>query len=311
MKPKISIPFFMQTYEYKEDNDKEQSFRIYYKIIMQNISEKRINMKKQKGITLVSLVITIIISIILAGISLNVTIGDGGIITKAQQAKENIRLAQEEEQKNLNVLYSHLDGIYEEADSSSQEAIAKLIKFKKIIAEAITLQGVPTADTDEAEIMASHIGKIIKEKTKNATATPSDILKGKTAWVNGEMMTGIDERNTSTIEKISGNGYNGDGNRDITYSIEKSGTYLLCVSLAKSQYHCSSSGSSVSVTGYENMEVIYDNKAEFGFENVNHGTQAHFYCSKIKAIAGTTLQINTYAGNGYPIRHIVFLYISE
>ena len=53
-------------------------------------------MKKQKGITLVSLVITIIVLIILAGISIHALVGQSGIITRAQQAKENIILAQEE-----------------------------------------------------------------------------------------------------------------------------------------------------------------------------------------------------------------------
>ena len=43
--------------------------------------------KKQKGITLVALVVTIVILLILAGISLNIVLGNNGIITKAQEAK--------------------------------------------------------------------------------------------------------------------------------------------------------------------------------------------------------------------------------
>ena len=43
-------------------------------------------MKEQKGITLIALVITIIVMLILAGISLNAVIGDNGIITQAQNA---------------------------------------------------------------------------------------------------------------------------------------------------------------------------------------------------------------------------------
>ena len=42
---------------------------------------------KQEGITLVALVITIIVLIILAGISINTLVGDTGIITKAQVVK--------------------------------------------------------------------------------------------------------------------------------------------------------------------------------------------------------------------------------
>ena len=43
--------------------------------------------KKQKGITLVALVVTIVILLILSGISLNIVLGNNGIITKAQEAK--------------------------------------------------------------------------------------------------------------------------------------------------------------------------------------------------------------------------------
>lgn len=45
-------------------------------------------MKEQKGITLVALVITIIILLILAGISIATLRGDNGLFTRAQQAKD-------------------------------------------------------------------------------------------------------------------------------------------------------------------------------------------------------------------------------
>ena len=41
---------------------------------------------QKNGITLIALVISIIVMLILAGVSLNATIGDNGIITKAQEA---------------------------------------------------------------------------------------------------------------------------------------------------------------------------------------------------------------------------------
>ncbi|MFR2534139.1 MAG: hypothetical protein ACLTEH_02880 [Clostridia bacterium] len=65
-------------------------------------------MRGKKGVTLVSLVITIIVLIILAGVSINMLIGDGGIITKAQQAKENTQLSKIEEEKGINTLYAEM-----------------------------------------------------------------------------------------------------------------------------------------------------------------------------------------------------------
>ena len=43
-------------------------------------------MRKNSGITLITLVITIIVMLILAGISINMTIGNGGIFNTTQKA---------------------------------------------------------------------------------------------------------------------------------------------------------------------------------------------------------------------------------
>ena len=45
--------------------------------------------KKEKGITLIALVVTIIILIILAGVSINLLFGQYGIITRAKNAKDS------------------------------------------------------------------------------------------------------------------------------------------------------------------------------------------------------------------------------
>ena len=45
-------------------------------------------LKTHKGITLIALVITIIVLLILAGVTIATLTGDNGILTKAQNAKE-------------------------------------------------------------------------------------------------------------------------------------------------------------------------------------------------------------------------------
>lgn len=60
-------------------------------------------MKNQRGITLISLVVTVVILIILAGVALNVTIGDNGIITKARLAKDKTEEAIQEEEGFFNI----------------------------------------------------------------------------------------------------------------------------------------------------------------------------------------------------------------
>ena len=57
--------------------------------------------KANKGITLIALVITIIVLLILAGVSIATLTGDNGILTKAQTAKEKNDAAEKEETQKL------------------------------------------------------------------------------------------------------------------------------------------------------------------------------------------------------------------
>ncbi|MFR0822256.1 MAG: hypothetical protein ACLU84_07330 [Clostridia bacterium] len=88
-------------------------------------------MKKETGITMVSLVVTIIILIILAGIGIQVTIGEDGIITKVKQAKQNITLAGEAEAMQLNQLYYELETgseMSEDEESTKKDEIIALLQ---------------------------------------------------------------------------------------------------------------------------------------------------------------------------------------
>ena len=54
-------------------------------------------MKRNKGITLIALVVTIVVLLILAGITINYVMGDNSIFQKAVAAKEKTQTAQARE----------------------------------------------------------------------------------------------------------------------------------------------------------------------------------------------------------------------
>ena len=54
-------------------------------------------LKQNKGITLIALVITVIVLLILAGITINLTIGQDGILKRAEEAGKNYVEAAENE----------------------------------------------------------------------------------------------------------------------------------------------------------------------------------------------------------------------
>ena len=84
----------------------------------------KVKMKKtesNRGITLIALVITVVILIILATVSINVVLGEGGLIDRAQQAKDLTEQAALEEQQGLNSLMSEFTNIMEENQNPPEE----------------------------------------------------------------------------------------------------------------------------------------------------------------------------------------------
>ena len=70
---------------------------------MKKTNAKKEKLKKHynKGITLIALVITIIVLLILAGVSIAMLTGENGVLTKATESKEETEVAQEKEEITL------------------------------------------------------------------------------------------------------------------------------------------------------------------------------------------------------------------
>ena len=79
--------------------------------------------KEMKGITLVALVVTIVVLLILAGVSINTVLGDDGIIKKAKEAAETTKRVSAEEEMNRLVLEYQLAKSDENFEDFLQEKI--------------------------------------------------------------------------------------------------------------------------------------------------------------------------------------------
>ena len=64
-----------------------------------------------RGITLIALVITVIVLLILAGVTIGSLTGDNGILTRAKEAKEKTEQAQKEEEETLGTMSDVLNGV--------------------------------------------------------------------------------------------------------------------------------------------------------------------------------------------------------
>lgn len=66
-------------------------------------------MKQEKGITLIALVVTIIILLILAGVTISSLTSENGVINKAGLAKKMTEISNEQEAIELNVTLAHME----------------------------------------------------------------------------------------------------------------------------------------------------------------------------------------------------------
>jgi len=98
-----------------------------------------INFESKKGITLVSLVVTIIVLLIIAGISLNLVMGEGGILTKSVKAnktyiksvlKEQVSLAYNNYKLKKVLLNENVKDIKEEIKDDLEEVYGEDVNIE-------------------------------------------------------------------------------------------------------------------------------------------------------------------------------------
>ena len=128
-------------------------------------------MKKENGITLIALVITIIVLLILAGVSIAMLTGDNGILNKATDASQITLAAEAEEAIKLAVNVVIADKL----DPSVTDQTKKEISFANIEAanndSNVTLTEGTTSEAGKVSITAT-----IKDKTYDFTV---DTTTGK------------------------------------------------------------------------------------------------------------------------------------
>ena len=75
------------------------------------------NVKKQiKGITLIALVVTVIVLLILAGVAINLTVGDNGLFRRAQNAADTWQMAEQNEQSVMEQAADFIDNYITRVD---------------------------------------------------------------------------------------------------------------------------------------------------------------------------------------------------
>ena len=136
--------------------------------------------KNENGITLIALVITIIVLLILAGISINMLSGQDGILTKASQAKELTGIAEISDGIKQAYLTAKVEGEGKITESLLQEALNDQFGSEKA-AGSITMSN--------GRISAVTIDGISVEFGESVKAKKWTLPEGDTEVNVGELLT--------------------------------------------------------------------------------------------------------------------------
>lgn len=228
-------------------------------------------MKKDKGITLVVLVITVIVMLILAGISVNMLIGENGIIEKTKIAKQENIKGQIKEELELQITDTNLQKITKNEEVSKQEIVDKLSEIGVIITNSdngivqgeyknyeITIDKNYNVTVGEELTGEKPVGKIqiltqqeeLEEVRLQVTA---NITKGKIEAIealNGAVL--LEE--VSETEKI--------------FKVTKNGTYKFRIVASNKRTAIESTKISNILTEYESVLMAVSNIKENSIERI-------------------------------------------
>ena len=154
-------------------------------------------LRNKKGITLIALVVTIVVLLILAGVTISLLLDENGIIAKSKDARTETRVSQIEDEVGMWKQHNFINKESNQAQENADTMLANLISRKLLTEEEI--------DRDQELItIKKKDGTIIKEisysnVTINISKTPATEKSGavvlKVDSVEGMTMPNIDMSN--------------------------------------------------------------------------------------------------------------------
>ena len=194
-------------------------------------------LNNKKGITLIALVVTVVVLIILAGVSINAVLGDNGIIKKANQAASVTKEAEVKEAINRTILEFYLTNDYEtledflkaKAEDGSIDSVTKnadgtltvkkgeysvTVENKTNSSGGSSSGGSTGGETQTPEITIGEAKVVANSDGTGSAITANSVYLGNTLYITfSHSITG----GTTTVDKT------------IPYAVTKNGTYTFTV----------------------------------------------------------------------------------
>lgn len=153
-------------------------------------------MKYQKGVTLIALIITIIVLLILAGVTISMILGDNGILNQATDASIETRAASVEERKNLWKAEQQTDKYTDETTAKELEDLLNDLVEEQLLTDE-EKQTVLDSEDHSVQIGSRNIvfGNTLADDFNQGRIEPGDTIAYKAT--DGETYTSYEEKNGS------------------------------------------------------------------------------------------------------------------
>ena len=178
-------------------------------------------LKKQKGITLIALVVTIVVLLILAGVTISLLLDENGIIAKSKDARTETRVSQIEDEVGMWKQHNFINKESNQAQESADTMLASLISRKLLTEDEIDRE-------QELITIKKKDGTVIKEisyssVTINISKTPATEKSGAVvlrATVTGTIIPNIDMSNGNEELNNFVNSLSEDQKKEIIRNVE-------------------------------------------------------------------------------------------
>ena len=152
-------------------------------------------LKKQKGITLIALVVTIVVLLILAGVTISLLLDENGIIAKSKDARTETRVSQIEDEVGMWKQHNFINKESNQAQESADTMLANLISRKLLTEDEI--------DRDQELItIKKKDGTIVKEISYSSVTI--NISKTPATEKSGAVVLTVDSVDGLTIDVSQG-----------------------------------------------------------------------------------------------------------
>lgn len=154
------------------------------------------NLKEKQGITLIALVITIVVLLILAGVSIAMLTGDNGILSQAQNAKNQTEKAEDKERIKLAVNAAQIsdNGFKELGQNSLQEELDKEFGEGKTVVR----------DNEDGSFIVN-----LRDDKKDYTVLSNGQIQDGVDWKDAMAKAKAPEEQETTSKNVIGIGTNG------------------------------------------------------------------------------------------------------